>query len=74
MRATEFVLGLEDGKARYLQAVPALSKTFALAVPHGRALTIRYEVGLFQEIRPALVKATVPDKDRTPDELEAAVR
>lgn len=74
VRAMEFILGLEDGKARYLQAVAALSKAFALAVPHGRALAIRDEVGLFQEIRSALVKATVPDKERPSDELEAAVR
>ncbi|MGB9625217.1 MAG: type I restriction endonuclease subunit R [Phycisphaerae bacterium] len=74
VRAMEFILGLEDGKARYLQAVAALSKAFALAVPHERALAIRDEVGLFQEIRSALVKATVPEKERTPDELEAAVR
>ena len=74
VRAMEFILGLEDGKARYLRAVAALSKAFALAVPHERALAIRDEVGLFQEIRSALVKATVPEKERTPDELEAAVR
>jgi type I restriction enzyme R subunit len=74
VRAMEFILGLEDGKARYLQAVAALSKAFALAVPHERALAIRDEVGLFQEVRSALVKATVSERDRTPDELEAAVR
>ena len=74
VRAMEFILGLEDGKARYLQAVAALSKAFALAVPHQQALAIREEVGLFQEIRAALVKATVSEKERTPEELEAAVR
>ncbi len=74
VRAMEFVLGLEDGKARYLRAVSALSKAFALAVPHDQALAIRDEVGLFQEIRAALVKATVSERERTPDELEAAVR
>jgi len=74
VRAMEFILGLEDGKARYLQAVAALSKAFALAVPHEKALAIRDEVGLFQEVRSALVKATVSERERTPDELELAVR
>jgi len=71
--AMEFVLGLEDGKRRYLQAVTALSKAFALAVPHQQALAIRDEVGLFQEIRSAIVKATVPESEKSPEELESAI-
>jgi len=73
-QAMEFILGLDDGKKRYLQAVSALSKAFALAVPHEKALAIRDEVGLFQEIRSALVKATVSESERTPDEMESAIR
>jgi type I restriction enzyme R subunit len=73
-QAMEFVLGLEDGKKRYVQAVTALSKAFALAVPHEQAMAIRDEVGLFQEIRAALVKATMSESERTPDEMESAIR
>ena len=73
-QAMDFILGLEDGKKRYLQAVSALSKAFALAVPHDEALAIRDEVGLFQEIRANLVKATVSDTERSPEEMEAAVQ
>ncbi|NBB94527.1 MAG: HsdR family type I site-specific deoxyribonuclease [Planctomycetes bacterium] len=73
-QAMEFVLGLEDGKKRYVQAVTALSKAFALAVPHEQAMAIRNEVGLFQEIRAALVKATMSESERTPDEMESAIR
>ena len=72
-QAMEFILGLEDGKKRYLQAVTALSRAFALAVPHDEALAIRDEVGLFQEIRANLVKATVSNAGRSPEEMEAAV-
>jgi len=72
--AMEFILGQEDGKKRYLRAVAALSKAFALAVPHDEALVIRDEVGLFQEIRAALIKATVSQGERTPEEIEAAVQ
>ncbi|RLG30255.1 DEAD/DEAH box helicase, partial [Methanosarcinales archaeon] len=74
VQAMEFILGLEDGKKRYVQAVTALSKAFALAVPHERAMAIRDEVGLFQEIRSALVKATVPESEKTAEEMEAAIR
>ncbi|HHE55981.1 MAG TPA: DUF3387 domain-containing protein, partial [Caldithrix abyssi] len=61
-------------KKRYLQAVGALSKAFALAVPHEEALAIRDEVGLFQEIRASLIKATLSSVERTPEEIEAAVQ
>ena len=73
-QAMEFILSLEDGKKRYVRAVAALSKAFALAVPHEQAMAIRDEVGLFQEIRAALVKATMSESERTPDEVESAIR
>lgn len=73
-QAMEFILGLEDGKRRYVQAVAALSKAFALAVPHDQAMAVRDEVGLFQEIRAALVKVAVSESERTPDEIEAGIR
>jgi len=73
-QAMEFILAQEDGKKRYLQAVTALSKAFALAVPHDEALAIRDELGLFQEIRANLVKATVSSAERSPEEMEAAVQ
>src|SRR5207237_9447373 len=43
--ATNHVLEQDDGKQRYLQSVTELSKAFALAVPHEKALEIRDEVG-----------------------------
>ena len=73
-QSMEFILGLEDGKKRYLQAVTVLSKAFALAVPHEKALAIRDELGLFQEIRASLVKATVSDSEKSPEEMESAIR
>jgi len=72
--AMDFVLAQEDGKRRFLTAVAALSKAFALAVPHEEALAIRDEVGLFQDIRAAMVKATAGQGGRPAEEVEAAVR
>ncbi len=73
-QAMEFVLSREDGKKRYLEAVTVLSKAFALAVPHEKAIAIRDEVGLFQQVRAGLVKATVSENERTPDEVDSALR
>ena len=73
-QAMEFILGQDDGKKRYLPAVSALTKAFALAVPHEKAIQIRDEVGFFQEVRAALVKTTGDEQGRTPDEIDSAIK
>ena len=72
--AMEHILQLEDGKTRYLREVTALSKAFALAVPHEKAIEIRDEVGFFQEVRAGLAKATVEGEGKTPEEMDGAIR
>jgi len=72
--AMEHILQMEDGKKRYLTEVSALSKAFALSVPHEEALRIRDEVGFFQEVRAGLAKATVEGTGRSPEEMDTAIR
>ena len=71
--AIEHILGLDDGKSRYLQAVLELAKAFALAVPHEDALAIRDDVGFFQAVRAGIVKATL-GSGPSPEDLDTAVR
>ena len=73
-RAMEFILGLEDGKKRFLTAVSLLTRAFALAVPHETALGIRDEVGFFQALRAALIKRTGDEHGRTPYEIDSAIK
>ena len=73
-RAADHIIGLEDGKKRYLEAVSRMSKAFALSVPHEDALAIRDEVGLFQEIRSVIVKNSDPGPGKSPEEMESAIR
>lgn len=68
------VLEQKDGKARFLLAVTELSKAFALAVPHEKALEIRDELGFFQEIRAVLAKSVGTGGRKSPEELDSAVR
>ncbi|MDY6823974.1 MAG: type I restriction endonuclease subunit R [Thermodesulfobacteriota bacterium] len=72
--AMEHILQLEDGKKRYVKEVTALSKAFALAVPHEQALHIRDEVGFFQEVRSGLAKATGEGQGRTAQDRDSAIR
>ncbi|MHC4478671.1 MAG: type I restriction endonuclease subunit R [Planctomycetota bacterium] len=56
--AQEHILAQENGKERLLSAVGDLSKAFALAVPHEKALEIRDDVGFFQAVKAAIFKTT----------------
>jgi len=71
--AQEHVLAQEDGKARWIAAVGALSLAFALAVPDDRALAIRDEVGFYQALKAVLAKR-VEEGQKHPDELDFAIR
>lgn len=54
--AMDHILGLEDGKKRYMQSVSELSQAFALSVPSEEAIGIREEVAFFQTIRAFIAK------------------
>ncbi len=71
--AQEHVLAQDDGKNRLVKAVTELSKAFALAVPHEKALEIRDDVGFLQAVRSVLTKST-SDGRRSPEETEHAIR
>ena len=71
--AQEHVLAQKDGKERCLQAVRALSRAFALAVPHEEALRIRDEVAFFQAVRAALAKRAGAEA-RSEEAMDHALR
>jgi type I restriction enzyme R subunit len=76
--AVEHILeGREENRERYINAVTALGRAYALANPHPQAIQIREEVGFFQAVKAPLVKTTVtaPTRTgRTPQELDAAIQ
>jgi len=62
----------EDAKV-FIEAVSALSKAFALAVPQPEAIQARDEIAFYQHVKAALVKLTVT-RQTPEEELGAAVR
>lgn len=72
--ATDFVLGIHEGKKRYLKAVSELSKAFSLAVPHDKAMEIRDEVGFFQIVRGAIMKMEPHGGGPTDEDYDLAIR
>ncbi|MEK7298700.1 MAG: type I restriction endonuclease subunit R [Candidatus Margulisiibacteriota bacterium] len=71
--AQEHVLQQLDGKSRLAKAVSDLSKAFALAVPHEKALEIRDDVAFFQAVKSVLMKSISGDR-RSPEEINLAIR
>ena len=74
IKAANYILGLDNGKDRFVNAVSALSKSFAISVPHPYTIEIRDEVGLFQAIKARIVKVTQPIGTKTDEELETAIK
>jgi type I restriction enzyme R subunit len=74
IKAANYVLGLENGKERFINGVTALSKSFAISVPHPYTIDIRDEVGLFQAIKARIVKVTQSGKSKTDEEIETAIK
>jgi len=74
LEAQEHILSLEDGKNRFTKEVIALSKTFALSVPHPKAMEIKDEIGFFQAVKARLVKYEPIGKAKSDAEIETAIR
>jgi len=74
IKAANYILGLEKGRERFVQAVTNLIKAFAISVPHPFTTDIRDEVGLFQAIKARIVKVTQRGQGKSDEELETAIR
>jgi len=74
LAAEEHVLGLEDGRKRYINEVTALSLAFAIAVPHEQAMDARDEVGFFQAVKARLAKFDSTGEGRSNEEIETTIR
>jgi type I restriction enzyme R subunit len=71
--AQEYILEQEDGQNRFVKSVTELSKAFALAVPHKKALEIRDDVAFFQSIKSVLTKS-IDESQPNDDGTEFALR
>ncbi|MCA9333787.1 DUF3387 domain-containing protein, partial [Candidatus Saccharibacteria bacterium] len=71
--AQEHVLAQDEGKSRLDRAVADLSKAFALAVPHEKALEIRDDVAFFQAVKSVLTKSVALGR-KGPEEVDHAIR
>ena len=74
LQAEDFILGLDEGKKRFVNEVNALSKAFAIAIPHERAMKVKEEVAFFQAVKARLCKFDVFASHKTDEEIETTIR
>ena len=73
LEAEEHILGLEDGKKRYIEEVTALSSAFAIAIPSYPAMDAKDEIAFFQAVKARLVKFESKET-RSDEEIETTIR
>lgn len=74
LRAEDFILGIDDGKKRFVNEVNALGKAFAIAIPHDEAMDAKDEVSFFQAIKARLCKFDSTGSGRTDEDIETTIR
>ncbi|MBZ0099743.1 MAG: DUF3387 domain-containing protein, partial [Taibaiella sp.] len=73
LQAEEHILGIQDGKNRFVREVSLLSQAFALSIPHETALDLKDEIALFQAIKARLVKFDTTANNGS-DDMDSAIR
>ncbi len=76
LQAEEHILGLEDGKTRFIREVTLLSQAFALSIPNESAMNIKDDIAFFQAVKARLVKfeGTGSGTGKSDIEIETAIK
>ena len=74
LQAEEHILGLQDGKSRFVREVTLLSQAFALSIPHERAMEIKDDVAFFQAVKARLVKFEGIGSEKSGNEIETVIK
>lgn len=74
LQAEEHILGLQNGKERFIREVTLLSQAFALTIPHEKAMAIKEEVAFFQAVKARLVKFECTSTGRSDAEIETTIK
>jgi len=74
LSAQEHILNIDNGKKRFIDEVTALSRIFAIAIPHEQAIDAKDEVAFFQAIKARLVKFESAESGKSDEEIETAIR
>jgi type I restriction enzyme R subunit len=68
------LLGLKDGKQRFLDVMVAIAKAYSLCGTLDEAAALRKEIAFFAAIKAAINKFTTVDRKRTAEEKNSALK
>ncbi|CAD84293.1 MULTISPECIES: type I restriction endonuclease subunit R [Nitrosomonas] len=68
------ILGLKDGKQRFLDAMLAVSKAFSLCSTLDETAALRTEIAFFAAVKAAIVKFTTVDRKRSDADKNSALK
>ncbi|EGI76659.1 type I restriction endonuclease subunit R [Hylemonella gracilis] len=68
------ILGLKDGKTRFLDTMVAIGEAYALCGTLDEAASLRKEIAFFSAIKAAITKFTTVDRKRSDAEKNSALR
>lgn len=74
LAAEEHILSLENGRKRFIDEVTALSRAFAIAIPHEQAMDVKDEVSFFQAVKSRLAKFDTTGTGKNDEEIETTIR
>ncbi len=74
LQAEEHILGIDDGKNRFIREVNLLSQAFALSMPHPKAVEIKEEVAFFQAVKSRLVKFEGSSGGKSIKDYDSAIK
>lgn len=72
--AANHIVGLDEGKRRFLDAMAAITKAFSLCSTLDEAAPLRKEIAFFSAIKAAIIKHTTVDKKRTEEERNSVLK
>ena len=72
--AANHILGVKDGKKRFLDAMAAITRAFSLCGTLDEAEPLRKEIAFFSAIRAAIIKHTTVDSKLTEEQKNSALK
>ena len=72
--AANHLLGLKDGKTRFLDVMASVTKAYSLCGTLDEAKALRTEIAFFSAIKAAILKYTTVDRKHTEDEKNSALK
>jgi type I restriction enzyme R subunit len=71
---TEHLLGLADGKKRFLDVMASVTRAYSLCATLDEAVALQQEIAFFTAIRAVMMKHTTVDRKRTEEAKHSALK